>query len=178
MILGDIFERNARCSGPYPAVLFEDEVLTHRQLAQRVTRLVNALVARQVPRQARLAVLSRNNPEYLEIYGAAGLGGYIALGLNYRLAEAEQGTILQDAEPAVLFFEDHYVERVAALRAQLPANVIYVRIRGAGPAPAWAIEYDHLLHEVDEGPLMQRAHPDDTLLLIYTSGTTGKPKGA
>lgn len=178
MILGDIFERNARCFGRYPAVLFEDEELTHQQLAQRITRLVNALAARQVQPQARLAVLSRNNPEYLEIHGAAGLGGFVALGLNYRLTAAEQYSILQDAEPAVLFFEAHYTDRVEALRSQLPGDVIYVQMRGADPPPAWAIDYQSLLHEAADGPPVRRARPDDTLLLIYTSGTTGKPKGA
>src|SRR5690606_22663618 len=105
--------------GPHPALYFEGETLTHRQLAQRITRLVNALAKRGVQAQARLAVLSRNNPEYLEIYGAAGLGGFVALGLNYRLAEPEQLGILQDAEPTVLFYEEHYAERVASLRQQL-----------------------------------------------------------
>lgn len=178
MILGDIFERNARCFGRHPAIHFEGETLTHSQLARRITLLVNALVARGTARQARIAVLSRNNPEFVEVLGAAGLGGYIAMGLNYRLAEPEQVGILQDADPAVLFYEAHFADRITALRPHLSDQVTYVQIRGDGSVPDWALDYETLLIEGKDGPPMQRADPDDTFLLIYTSGTTGKPKGA
>jgi acyl-CoA synthetase (AMP-forming)/AMP-acid ligase II len=90
MIIGDILEHNAVCFGSQPAIYFEGETLTHMQLADRVKRLISALAEAGIPRQARLAVLSRNTPEYLEVYGAAGLGGFIGLGINYRLSDREQ----------------------------------------------------------------------------------------
>ncbi|CAN5476965.1 hypothetical protein BH09PSE5_BH09PSE5_03670 [soil metagenome] len=77
MILGEVFECNARCFGDKPALIFEGRPITHRQFAQRVVRLINALVAKGLKRQDRLAVVSRNCPEYLEVYGAAGLGDFM-----------------------------------------------------------------------------------------------------
>jgi acyl-CoA synthetase (AMP-forming)/AMP-acid ligase II len=177
MIIGDFIERNARFSGDNPALCFEGRSISHRQFADRVRRLVNALASRGNARQARVAVLSRNCPEYLEVYGAAGLGGYVGLGLNYRLSAPEQTTILQDAEPAVLMFEREYLGRVNELRGALPPGVLFVCFDPAPSDGTWFVGYDALLAEADPEPLAFRAEADDTFLLIYTSGTTGEPKG-
>ncbi|HWK61900.1 MAG TPA: AMP-binding protein [Eoetvoesiella sp.] len=178
MIIGDILEHNAMCFGPHPAICFEGETLTHAQLADRVKRLIGALMNAGMPRQARLAVLSRNTPEYLEVYGAAGLGGFIGLGINYRLSDREQLSILQDAEPAVLFFEDEFASRVEILRAQLPDSMVYIRIRGSGQGPAWSTEYEDFIADCVPAAPGIRASEDDVVFIIYTSGTTGKAKGA
>lgn len=177
MIIGDIFEHNAACFGSHPALHFEAETLTHAQLAERIKRLINALAGAGVPHQARIAVLSRNTPEYLEVYGAAGLGGFIALGLNCRLSEPEQLNILLDAQPAVLFFEEEYAGRVEKLRAQLPSAMLYIRIRGISPGASWCTDYEDFIAGVEASPLARRAGDEDVMFLIYTSGTTGRPKG-
>lgn len=177
MILGDVFERNARCFGDHPAVVFEGRTLTHRQFERRIRSLINALAARGHPRQARIAILSRNCPEYLEVYGAAGLGGFVALGLNYRLSAAEQQGILRDAEPAIFIFEWEYLERMRELRGALPAGTLFVCFDPPAGGSQEFVAYEDLLREVGPEPLALRAEPDDTLFLIYTSGTTGIPKG-
>lgn len=139
MIVGEIFERNARCFGSQPAVFFEGRTLTHAELARRIRCLQNALCAMGCRRQDRIAVLSRNCPEYLEIFGAASLAGFVGLGINYRLALAEQLQILQDAEPAVVFYEPEYAAAAQALHAALPAAVRFICL-GAGNA--WAPGYE------------------------------------
>ena len=175
MIIGDVIERNARCYRNHPALEFEGRTLTHGEFARRVGQLVNALVSADIHKGERLAVLSRNCPEYLEVYGAAGLGGHIAVGLNYRLSAKEQGDILADAHPAILFFEAEYTTRVDELRRSLPSNTRLVCFDGS--APSWASEYESLLCTASAAPLASRASEEDTFLLIYTSGTTGVPKG-
>lgn len=179
MNLGDVFRRNARCFGSHPAVYFEGETVSHAQLMTRIERVLSAFAGLGCQRQDRIAVLSRNCVEYLEIYGAAAIGGLIGVGLNYRLSEPEQLDILRDAEPAVLVFEDIYTERVAGLRAGLPPQTKYVCI---GPAaPPWAIGYEALCAGAASATSASghglQARDDDTLFIIYTSGTTGQPKG-
>lgn len=174
MTLGEVFVRNARCFGRHPAVEFEGRTVTHAQLADRILRLLRALENAGVERQDRIAVISRNSMEYLEVYGAAAVGGLIGVGVNYRLSAAEQADILQDADPAVLVFEDCYTDRVEALRGQLEPWVRYVCV---GAAPPWATPYESLIASADDTRSNLHAIDDDTFLLIYTSGTTGKPKG-
>lgn len=177
MIIGDFIERNARCSREHPAVWFEGRTVSHGEFADRVKRLVNALTERGYSRKERIAVLSRNCPQYLEVYGAAGLGGFVGLGINYRLSFQEQAAILRDAQPAIVTFEAEYLQRVDELRRELPGNTLFVCFDQDAPARAWFIAYEVLLKEAAPSPVAMRAQEDDTFLLIYTSGTTGVPKG-
>jgi acyl-CoA synthetase (AMP-forming)/AMP-acid ligase II len=177
MILGDMIERNARCFPEHPAVLFEGRSLSHRDYAQRVKQLINALATTGCGHQSRLAVLSRNCPEYLEVYGAAGWGGYVGLGLNYRLSAPEQIGILQDADPAVFFFESEYLARTEELRVHLPASTLFICFDQLAQPVDWALDYETVVASAQPDPVRYRAHEDDTFLLIYTSGTTGVPKG-
>ncbi|MES2412364.1 MAG: AMP-binding protein [Pseudomonadota bacterium] len=174
MILGEVIERNARCFPLHPAVLFEGRTITHGEFASRVRRLINALAGMGCKRQDRIAVLSRNCPEFLEVYGAAALGGFIGVGINYRLSAPEQLDILSDAAPEVLLYEPEYAARVEELRTQLPPSVRYVCF---GSATSWSLAYEDLMASTHDGEPSIRAEADDTLFLIYTSGTTGKPKG-
>jgi acyl-CoA synthetase (AMP-forming)/AMP-acid ligase II len=174
MILGDVIERNERCFPHHPLFVFEGRIITHAQYAERVRRLINYLVGVGCSKQDRIAVLSRNCPEYIEVYGAAALGGFIAVGLNYRLSIVEQADILRDAGPLVLIYEPEYESRVAELRKMLPRTAVYVCI---GNSNDWASSYeDALANSADRAPPI-RATENDTLFLIYTSGTTGNPKG-
>ena len=174
MILGDVIERNARCFGGHPAVLFEGRSLSHGEFFARVVKLINALASLGCQRQDRIAILSRNCPEYLEVYGAAALGGFVGLGLNYRLSAAEQAGILADARPAVFIFEAEYAARARELRQHLPTDVHFICFDDAG---CDAIAYEAMLAATPGDEPVFRAREDDTFLLIYTSGTTGVPKG-
>jgi acyl-CoA synthetase (AMP-forming)/AMP-acid ligase II len=174
MILGDVIERNARCFGSQPAVLFEGRSISHRTFHERVVRLINALAGLGCGKQDRIAVLSRNCPEYLEIYGAAALGGFVGLGLNYRLSAAEQAGILADGQPAAFIFEAEYADRANALRSQLAEGTHFICFEGGQDG---ALSYESLLAGAPADKPTFRALEDDTFLLIYTSGTTGVPKG-
>ncbi len=174
MIIGDAIERNALCYPRHPAILFEGRAISFAAYAARVRRLINALAARGLGRQDRIAVLAQNCPEYLEIYGAAGLGGFMAAGVNYRLAAAEQAAILRDCEPSVFVFESQYAERAGELRSVLPSGTLLLCI---GEAPAWSQSYEAVLASGPESAPGLRAREDDTVFLIYTSGTTGRAKG-
>ena len=174
MILGDVIERNALCYSGHPAILFEGRTITFGEFASRVRRLINALLARGLRRQDRIAVLAQNCPEHVEVHGAAGLGGFIAVGLNYRLSAVEQADILRDCTPAALVFDSSYAERVAELRPALPPGT---RLLCVGAPVDWAEPYEAALAAVSDCAPEIRAHEDDTVFLIYTSGTTARAKG-
>ncbi len=174
MILGQIAERNARLSPEHPALIYQGRTVTHREFASMVRRSANALRTLGLKRQDRVAILAKNSPEYLALYVAAGLVGFIAVGINYRLSAAEQAEILRDCEPQFLLFEDEYIERAAELRPALGAQVPLLCV---GDAPAWARSWNQALADASDALPAQLAAPEDAMLMIYTSGTTGKPKG-
>lgn len=174
MILGDAIERNALCYARHPAILFEGRTVTFGDYAARVRKLIDALTARGIGHQARLAILAQNCPEYVEIHGAAGLGGFVAAGVNYRLSAVEQAEILRDCEPSVFVFDSQHAPRAAELQAALPAGTLMLCI---GDTPAWAQSYESVLATGSDVAPQRRAREDDTVFLIYTSGTTGHAKG-
>jgi acyl-CoA synthetase (AMP-forming)/AMP-acid ligase II len=96
-----------------PALSFEGATLSFSALHDRSSRVANALVARGVQRGDRVAVLTKNVPEFFEVtFGCAKIGA-ILVGLNWRLAPPEITAIVGDADPALFIVgpgERHLLE--------------------------------------------------------------------
>ena len=175
MILGDIYARNAAHHPDGLAYSWNRVNRTHSAFLERAGRLACALHDHGLRSQARVAILAQNRGEYLEAYGATETAGFIAVPLNWRLADAELAPILKDCQPQALVFEAQYAARAAALREALEPGAALICI-GSG-APEWACDYEVFLAGASAVNPPCRATPDDTAHIIYTSGTTGRPKG-
>jgi acyl-CoA synthetase (AMP-forming)/AMP-acid ligase II len=174
MILGDIIKRNARLQGDSLGLVCEDRRFTHRQFAARVYRAANALLARGVRPQDRIAILAHNGNEVLEVFGAGEVTGFITVNINHRLTGREIQDICADARPSVLVFEPEFAEVAQAVQAKLPGMRKLVCIGGTAGG---AEEYEAMLLSAPDDEPAIRASADDVAHLIYTSGSTGRPKG-
>lgn len=171
MILGDLIQRNAALHGDRLGLVFEDLRFTHREFARRVYRASNAILGKGIRQQERVAILSRNRNEVLELFGAGELTGFITICINHRLSIPEIEEICRDAQPAALFYEVDFAEAAAAMKARIPSlRIVMTFGRGAE-------EYEEALAQAPDAEPPLRASPEDIAYLIYTSGTTGKPKG-
>ena len=179
MILGDILERNARLYGDREAVVFEGRRFTHRDHLARIHRLANALIARGIRKQDRVAILARNCNEYMEVFGAAEIAGFIVVNLNYRLAIPELTVICNDCAPRVLIYSEMFADQARALAEVVDSIGLLIGIDGAPPATRVpGLAYDEALAAAPDTRPALRALPDDLVYIVYTSGSTGKPKGA
>ena len=147
---------------------------TYAEFDARVTRACNALSGSfGIAKGDRVAVLSSNGTDQLEVMMAAQRAGFIYLPLNWRLAVPELEYICRDSTPSLLVF--HHSMRETALevarRAGIPATLEMAD--GADCA------YEKALAQTSATPPppAQLVH-DDPWSIIYTSGTTGRPKGA
>jgi acyl-CoA synthetase (AMP-forming)/AMP-acid ligase II len=172
VILGSSYLRNARYFPDSVALADPYGELTHAQFLDRVMRLVNALVQEGVRRQDRIAVLSFNSREMVEIMAAAELGGFIVLPLNHRLAIPEFVEIARDATPRILFYQSELAEQAKAIAAATDTALICMD----GPVGDTS-EYEQMVRASSSVQLLQQASEDDGVHLIYTSGTTGRAKG-
>lgn len=172
MILGDILERNARHRPDGLALVFEGKEYTHRQHAERIFRLANALIELGLRVQDRVAILCQNCSQELEAYGAAEVAGFILVPINYRLSVPEMKAILKNCRPSVLLFEEQYRETAEAIAQSADDLLMLIGIEDPTPAG-----YEGLLANASPLRPSQRPRPDDGVYLVYTSGTTGGPKG-
>jgi fatty-acyl-CoA synthase len=145
------------------AISFEGQAVTYRQVASRSDALAAEYAARGLRPGDRVAVLSENRPEYVDLLFACAKAGLIMVPINWRLTPIEIAFQLDDSEP-VLFLVDDPLRPLGD--QALAAAVVRPEVRELryAPTPSPAPVFD----VVD----------DDPLFLIYTSGTTGKPKGA
>ena len=164
---------------PERAALVEPggKTCTFRQHARRVFQLADALRRRGCRRGDRVAILSRNCAEYLEIYGACEVAGFIAAPINYRLTAPEIIEIGNNAAPAFLFYADEFANTVATARAALTAAPQPVQI-GGDNAPDWAAPYADFIADGAAAPPAELPPADAPVYIVHTSGTTGKPRGA
>src|SRR5690349_1202948 len=105
--------------------------LDYRELDARVARLAGALAALGVARGDRVALLSENRPEYLEVLlAAARLGASVAC-QNWRLTGAELAHCIELVGPRVLIASprhaDRIVERVAGVERRILLGEPYER---------------------------------------------------
>jgi long-chain acyl-CoA synthetase len=151
----------------------EGQAVTFGDFNRRVNRLASALTTRGLASGDRVAVLSRNRPEYVEVYGLS-KAGLVIVPLNWRLAAGELARLIDHSAPKVLVVDEAHREVAERLRAELGSVVHFVLI---GPArEGWASYEELITNGVEQEPQPGPA-PEDVLCLIYTSGTTGAPKG-
>lgn len=159
------------------AVVDRDRRLTYRELNQRVNRLARALAGQGLQKGDRLAILSYNSLEFLEVILASAKLGLMLAPLNWRLTASELNFILADSGAKTLVFDPELSE--LAGEAARAADLERLVVLGDQPV-ADALVYEELLDgriaeepELDDPPDMETPH-----IIMYTAGTTGKPKGA
>ena len=172
-VFGDV-ARFAATAFPHKHAFISDRSQsTFAAVNERMNRLAQALTARGIKSGDRVAFLSRNRAEVIEIYGVA-KGGFVPLPLNWRLTQDELSFPLTDAEPKVVIAEPEFMPRIDGLRAQLPFVVLFLCL---GPATmGWEV-YENTLANAPASEPSVDVKPTDMLCLMYTSGTTGRPKG-
>src|ERR1700712_8123 len=175
MLLPEIVSYAARKAPDAPALYFEDEVVTFGQLDRQVRRLANALLS-IAKAGDRIAVLSENRAEYIDLYYGVPAAKMGLTFLNYRLNPKELAKITADAGATVLFTEAKYLDTAASIVEAAP-TVTSVVVMGGDPSGRW-LEYDDVIGAASSAPPEIAVDEDDLAWLIYTSGTTGSPKGA
>ena len=160
---------------------------TTRQVADIVEKLSTGLLAlglsshdMSVEKRDKVAILSKNRPEWIFLDLAVQKMGAVLVPLYPTIHINDLEFVLKDAEVKVVFVNDedlfHKVENV---KSKVPTITNVFSFEHVNGARHWkelltmGRQEDHLhLSEVQA-----RIDTEDLLTIIYTSGTTGTPKG-
>ncbi len=172
----DFIEQWARTAPHRVALRDVDDgrALRYGELSTRAWRLAHALAAQGVKAGDRVGLLARNGLETFELVVACLRLGAAFTPLNWRLAPAELGDILDHCTPRCLVYDGASREAAATLLGARPD------LRGVAlgePARAADAAYSDLIARASATPDLVEHDPETIAMLLYTSGTTGKPKG-
>ncbi|MEV7970445.1 long-chain fatty acid--CoA ligase [Sphaerisporangium sp. NPDC088356] len=177
--LGRWLRDRARATPHRTAIVFEGEATSYGELDARSERLAAGLLAAGVRRGDRVATLTGNRPEHVELFFACAKAGLILTPVNVRLTAPEVAYQLADAEPSIMFAAPALVPLAEEARTSSghPCRVAELT-RGGLDALATTGEDTGAGDTGGAGDEHRDPADDDGLLLVYTAGTTGRPKGA
>ncbi|RMH42697.1 MAG: AMP-dependent synthetase [Alphaproteobacteria bacterium] len=150
------------------------EVWTYRRLAEASTRFAHVLAASGVGKGDRVGVLLPQGPAVLVADLAAWRLGAVALPLFTLFGAEALGYRLRDSGARVVVTDDENLDKVMALRPDLP---MLRSVLTTGPARSGAAALWDEIERASAAPVRADTRAEDPAVLIYTSGTTGPPKG-
>ena len=192
-----LLERSARNWPTLPALAEgKSAIFDYAQLAARVAQLASAYLAAGLRPGDRVALVSRNQPAYVEALFACWWAGLVAVPVNAKLHPRELAFVLSDSGARWALVDAQWEttitqreatgsqreatgsqreatgsQREAAIGALSDGkNALQRVVKLGGP------QYDRLVASAAPMALASCAS-DDPAWLFYTSGTTGRPKG-
>lgn len=157
-------------------LVYRDERLTFAEAHRAVRSVAHWLSAHGVTSGSRVALASRNYPEWVVAFWAAQAIGAVVVPLNAWWTGPELAYGLQDSGAVVLFADEERAERLAPLLKSTP--VVHTVLIRSAPGSSGSVLWDEVVAGEDPPLPPLAVDPDDDAVIMYTSGTTGKPKGA
>ncbi|HET9103537.1 MAG TPA: AMP-binding protein [Solirubrobacteraceae bacterium] len=157
------------------AIVFEDASRTYGELRTYSRRVANALIGLGIERGDRVALLSTNRLEFMEIELGISAARGIMVPLNWRLRAGELANLLRRSGARAIFVEDRFLPNILELRrsGELPDLRTVIGLeRGSAD-----LSYEEILHSGADDPPARTGEMAEPHEIIFTSGTTGQPKG-
>lgn len=123
----------------------------------------------------KIAVLSRNSLEYMEILLACAAHGFLLQAMNWRLSVNELGEILKVDPPSAVFYHEEFEQQVNELSALVNCSNW---VQWSVDSSRSALEELIARTKYPSSTSSFEAGDDDPFLVVYTGGTTGVSKGA
>ncbi|UCE74555.1 MAG: AMP-binding protein [Methanomassiliicoccales archaeon] len=175
--LGEILKVNASKYKNKLAVKDSKRQLTFSQYNSRANRLANGLMGMGLQKGDRIAVISCNCLEFMEIYAACAKSGIVVVPINWRISPKDMEFIIGNSDAKAVIAADEFVENMESIRNNLKnvPSENYIVIGEKTPKGYKNFE-DVVSSGTDTEPDV-KVEGKDTWILLYTSGTTGTPKG-
>ena len=148
--------------------------LTWRAFDERANQFAHLLMDRGVKRGDKVGILMMNCIEWLPCYFGVLKSGAIVVPFNFRYSSDEMKYALDLADVSVLIFGPEFVERLQAIKNDIP-KVRAMFFVGSG-CPDFAEGYEELTNSRPRTAPDVAITDEDDAAIYFSSGTTGFPK--
>lgn len=160
-------------------LVYENDRYTFAQTLAVAENIAQALINQYgISKGDRVAVCSRNNPEWCMAYMAVTMIGGIVVPMNSWWQSSELVYGLKDSGARVLFADQERINQLLAVQDDINVSIIAIKPdAGTSGFP----EFHALADSAAKGPQHDLNDitlvPEDDASIMYTSGSTGTPKG-
>lgn len=190
MTIRNLLERSFRLFSGYPSIGFTgDQAITYHQLKQKVQEVAANLLAVDITKGDRVAILGENSPNWVIAYLAITSIGAVVVPILPGFPETDARHIIRNSESNAIFIEQKQRAKIDD-NAKSPLRAIFslenFALEEQSRAQPSLIEKTIQLFKRVKGTAQTGAElfeefpkpqPEDLAAIIYTSGTTGHSKG-
>lgn len=152
--------------GAKAAIRTLHETVTYAELAERVNRAGNALLALDLKPGDRVLMVVKDCPEFFYLFWGAIKAGIVPVPPNTLLRAADYAYMFEDSGCRLVVYSSEFAAEVAPAARQVSVDAMTV--------DAFTAEMAKASDELEP----RLAAPDDDCFWLYSSGSTGRPKGA
>jgi benzoate-CoA ligase family protein len=152
--------------GAKAAIRTAHETVTYAELAERVNRAGNALLALGLKPGDRLLMVVKDCPAFFYLFWGAIKAGIVAVPPNTLLRAPDYAYMFEDSGCGLVVYSTEFAGEIEPALKQAPVKALTVGAFLDEMAKASAQLDPHL------------AAPTDDCFWLYSSGSTGRPKGA
>lgn len=157
------------------AILYHDQKLTYRHVADRVSSAANAFRDLGLKKGERVFLLLLDSPAFITAFWGAIKMGAVPVPVNTMLGSADYEFMLRDSGARCLVVEESLFDKAAPGLGSLPElKTVWV----AGQAKTGCPSFEEALGKHSPQAASAPTHRDDPAFWLYTSGSTGHPKAA
>ena len=152
--------------GAKAAIRTAQETVTYAELAERVNRAGNALLALGLKPGDRLLMVVKDCPAFFYLFWGAIKSGIVPVPPNTLLRAPDYAYMFEDSGCKLVVYSSEFAGEIEPALKQFPVKALTV---------------DAFLAEMAKAsPVLEArlAAPDDDCFWLYSSGSTGRPKGA
>lgn len=175
--LSDLLTRTAARVPEKQAFIYRDRLVTYEQLEHLVNQTAHGLTKKGVKQGDRIALLSKNNLDFVVVMFAVARMGAVLIPVNYMLTATDITYILEHAEVNSVFASDEYTPLLNEAIADADVSIEHRIMLEADESNGKWKTLKQIQFAENQTLFEANISDDDLAQVLYTSGTESNPKG-